>query len=212
MLFGDQDLRSSRSLCSSPIPPKDHRPTLQGESCEGDRLQLLPDCGSMRGALAFSIPQGVSLRPQLPEAAGDGTSSWLRVPQITARKLLIHASHPALCCRCCHHMACFLFLISRKKPSSCFLMPVGYEWTFLTLHKALFTATVIQLPHCSAPRRVKSRGSQPCPGHARPAASTGTALLGYCESSHIICESQGVASVSLAPRSQSEMLELTARL
>lgn len=97
-------------------------------------------------------------------AAGDGTSVWLRLPQIAARKLLIHASHPAPCCRCCHHMACFLFLISRKRPSSCFSMPFGYEQTFLTPLKALFSTAVIQLPHCSAPSRVKPRGFHPALG------------------------------------------------
>lgn len=82
------------------------------------------------GLWLCSAPQGVSLRPQPTEAAGDGISSWLRLPQITARKLLIHASHPALCYRCCHHMACFLVLIFRKRPNSCFTVLFSYDGHF----------------------------------------------------------------------------------
>lgn len=117
------------------IPSNDHDPRLKWESCGGDLLQLFFDCGSVLGALACSAPQGVSLRPQPTEAAGDGISSWLRLPQITARKLLIHASHPALCYRCCHHMACFLVLIFRKRPHSCFTRLFSYDGHFWHLVK-----------------------------------------------------------------------------
>lgn len=98
-----------------PIPSNDHHPTFQGVSHEENFLQLLLECGSVLRALACSIPQGVSLRPQPTEAAGDGMSSCLRLPQKKARKILIHASYPVLCYRCCHQVACFFFFFNFQK-------------------------------------------------------------------------------------------------
>lgn len=159
--------------------------------------------------LPFSTAQGVTLRPQPTEAEGDSTCVRLRLPQKAARKPLIHASHPALCCRCCRHMACFLFLLSGTRPSSCISVPFGYKQTFLTPLKVLFTTTVTRLPHCSALSCVKPRGSHPALG------MSGLWHLPSCPtairtSPHIKHKSQSAASVSLAPRSHSEMLELTA--